>query len=122
MRFAYVEKYPGRHDQPGYIIHCRLCVNRDEPPWSWSTRAVVRKIYPRREARQHDTWPEVVTMWAIHMRVHHPNQPQPDCWVPTDVDPRIEPAERRFFEVSPEEKLLRAIFGETPARGKGRRI
>jgi hypothetical protein len=124
---AYVEKYKSPYrDTPSYVIHCGLCRAED---LDWSSRIAARRVYGGgRTKRRYDSagrlqrgstdlFSEAMNFWTVHMGVHHPDAPQPDWRLPDDLDPRIEDVEHRFFEVTPEQKLLRAIFGKPSVDG-----
>lgn len=125
---AYIDKYFSKHRGViGFNIHCKLCQTNDR---DWSTRLAARRLkQSRRRGKTRndphiydatgkrlekyvDSWQHVMTLWTVHMGIHHPDAPQPDWKLPDDLDPGIEDVEHRFFDVSAEDELLRKIFGD----------
>lgn len=107
-QFAYVETftYPETGDT-GYVIHCKLCKADGR---KWSTRRATKRALGR-EGRGYRDRVDMLDLWSLHMKIHHPADPQPDWEISSDLDPMFADAEARTFEITAEQALLNKIFG-----------
>jgi hypothetical protein len=109
---AHAETFIKMNGSVGYNIRCRVCHHNGV---NWNTKKAFKGLVRKHTGQTMGTWDLALTLWVLHMQIHHQDRPQPDWHLPKDVDPIFEKAERAFNasgEESAEEKLLRSIFGD----------
>lgn len=110
---AFVEKFIDPDGRVGWVIHCRICGNDEDPDKSWSSRAAGKRLRGRIPGKTSDP-KRAMDLYCIHMSLHHAEHEQPTWTISNDMPSSAWDCEAEHpTKHSEDVELLRKIFGQS---------